>query len=223
MRTSFTTNNGYAPEIGPKVLPVYSDELDFSSVTSVSLDFVAELANGGVIAEIQCVYVDNLDNPHALTITIAETQFRIVAPAQTQGFYAIGGQASKITVESAGTTAEAVVLHFFNVPMPIGVWGPGTGSGGGSASVATGIGDADDVVMTGAADSVLPADPTRIDAIITADPANAASIRIGNIATVGATRGAELRPGAALTLQTQAEIAAFGTLGDTLSVTFTTV
>lgn len=220
-RPAFPTNNGFAPKIGPKILPVYSQELDFSSVTTIALDFVKEL-EGEVIGEIQSVYIDNLNNPNALTLTVAETQFRITALGNTQGMYPVGGIANKLAVQSAATTSAAVALHFFNVPMAPFVWGPGALAIPTTILVATGLGDAADVTMTGAAVLILPANANRVDAILTAPAGNAGSIRIGTQATVGAARGAEMRPGSALSIQTEAAIYAFGTAPDKLSITFTT-
>ena len=107
--------------------------------------------------------------------------------------------------------ANRPIAHGVVLLNPAGVEYTAAGDSTPALKAAT-IADAVDVTLTAAtATAILAADATRREAIIVADPANTANIRIGLLATVAVDHGAVLQPGASITLTTTAAIAGFAT------------
>lgn len=120
-RQAFPVSNGYAPQGGPRGLPI---SLDFTGQASYAIDLVQEV-EANIINMVQAIYVDNSANANALTIIFDQTNQRIVVPATAQGIWPV------ITPKEAprfvaSTTQAAVVVNLLllNVPMPLTQWGP---------------------------------------------------------------------------------------------------
>lgn len=123
MRTAFPVFNGYAPKEGPKALPV---DFDFTTLGTFAFDLMLENSEG-VIQFVQSVYVDNSDNPGALTMRFAQTGQRLVIPANSQGQYPVICPDQTQVVMSCPVSALAKGRAIFmNVPMPYTQWGPQT-------------------------------------------------------------------------------------------------
>lgn len=121
MRQAFPVSNGYAPQNGPRALPI---SLDFTNQTFYQLDLVQEV-EADVINIVQSIYVDNSANLNPVTFLFDQTNQRLVIPAGAQGTWPV------ITPKDAprfvvSTTQAAVVVNFIllNVPMAISPWGP---------------------------------------------------------------------------------------------------
>lgn len=123
MRTAFPVFNGYAPKEGPKALPV---DFDFTTLGTFAFDLMLENSEG-VIQFVQSVYVDNSDNPGALTMRFAQTGQRLVIPANSQGQYpVICPDQTQVTMSSPVNASAVGRIILMNVPMPYTQWGPVT-------------------------------------------------------------------------------------------------
>ena len=121
MRRAFPSFNGYAPKEGPKALPV---DFDFSSVGSAELNLLLENTEGQ-IQYVQSMWVDNSDNPGALTIRFGGTNQRVVIPANAQGNWpVITIDQVRATISSPINAAARGQIIFLNVPMPMMQFGP---------------------------------------------------------------------------------------------------
>lgn len=113
--------NALAPADGPKTVPV---ELNFATDAFIDVDLFKILAET-TFQFAQSVYIDNRDNPVALTLLFEKTLQRIICdPLTIQIFPIIASNPCKFR---ASTTAGATVraqLQLLNVPMPLTQWGP---------------------------------------------------------------------------------------------------
>ena len=121
MTQGFPVSNGYAPQGGPRALPL---SFDFTNVASYSLDLVQEVERNE-INMVQSIFVDNGNNANTLVIIFDQTLQPIRVPAGAQGIWPV------ITPKDAprfviSTTQAAVVVNIIllNVPMPLTQWGP---------------------------------------------------------------------------------------------------
>ena len=78
----------------------------------------------------------------------------------------------------------------------------------------------DKAILSATTTEIMAADINRKEAIITADPTNTASARIGG-SSCGASRGTLLAPGATLVLNTQAAIYAYSSAAANFHLSFT--
>lgn len=111
--------NGSLPCEGTKAFPF---NLDFTAANAYQIDLAPQY-NQGQFQTLQTAYIDNIDNPEVLEIIISGgTYQRVVAPAFSQGFYAIlvGGPPPVIMVQTSGTLLLNVILLNFYIP-PV-VW-----------------------------------------------------------------------------------------------------
>lgn len=120
-RQAFPVSNGYAPQGGPRGMPI---ALDFTNQASYAIDLVQEIEQN-TLNMLQSIYVDNSANANALTIIFDQTNQRLVIPATAQGIWPV------ITPKDAprfiaSTTQAAVVVNLIllNVPMPLTQYGP---------------------------------------------------------------------------------------------------
>lgn len=113
-------SNGYAPEGGPKALPI---SLDFTTAAAIIVDLVQEVASGA-INMIQSVYVDNSNNLSPLTILWDQTAQRIVVPPTAQGMFPVITPKDNPRFQASSAGAVVVGIILLNVPMPLTQTGP---------------------------------------------------------------------------------------------------
>lgn len=109
--------NALIPKEGPKAIPI---TFDFSAANAYGADFTIAQQTG-VISVIQCLYVDNSNNPDELVISNQALGQAIKIPAYTQGYYPVlSPNSPKFTLASAG--GVPVTVFFINVPLPAISW-----------------------------------------------------------------------------------------------------
>ncbi len=115
----FGINNVIIPKSGPACIPA---TLDFSNAASIEID--GEIVTStGKIEYLQGVYIDNSDNAVPLTMICGTTGHRIVAKANTQGYYTIlSPNPPRFTCNMAQQNGRKVPLFFYNVPIQAAVW-----------------------------------------------------------------------------------------------------
>jgi len=119
----FSIANVIIPKGGPKTVPV---NIDFTGIDTHEVD-LSQLVEQSRIEYVQCVFVDNSDNPNDLEMQMDLTGQRIIAPSGSQGYYSIlQPNPPKLTFT---TTAGAFNVHlqFLNVPVQPCVWGGAAG------------------------------------------------------------------------------------------------
>ena len=122
------------PAQGAKGLPI---TLDFTAAgsngASISNDLLIEM-EGGDIDFIQCVFIDNSQNPGSLTLQFpgATTgDCRLIAPPFSQGYYPVNIPLGKVSVLATTGALVAVPITFYNVEFPYVVWSTLASPGGG--------------------------------------------------------------------------------------------
>lgn len=106
-----------APVEGPLVVPV---QCDFSANSGYSID-LSDLFNRKYISQLPMLFIDNSGNTSSVTVTVVDTQQKIVCPPQSQGYFAIfQGYNFKFTAQSSG--AFVVPMEFMNFPVAPAVW-----------------------------------------------------------------------------------------------------
>ena len=116
---SFGVNSVLIPKGGPKCVPA---TLDFSSVGEIIIEG-EQLIAMGKMEFLQGVFIDNADNPNPLTLIMSTTGQRVIAPANSQGYYSIlvpnSPRIRALTSQGAGRRIQAI---FYNVPIQAQVW-----------------------------------------------------------------------------------------------------
>lgn len=119
---SWPVSNGYAPEGGPKALPI---SLDFTAIAAIAIDLVQELQSGA-INMIQSVYIDNSNNANAFTLLWDQTGQRIVVPALAGGIWPVITPKDNSRFIASTVAGPVIGIILLNVPMPLTQWGPQT-------------------------------------------------------------------------------------------------
>lgn len=118
----------------PRVVPV---NLLFGTVAPQQPSWLFDYSNNqqqSYLKTLQGLWIDNLDNSATVEIDVqGNSTQRLVAPANSQGYYPILVSGSiKLLLASSGTAK--VPVYFLNQPVNPYIWFP-NGSGGGSSSV----------------------------------------------------------------------------------------
>lgn len=200
---SFGIANVIIPRGGPKTVPVI---LDFTGTDGTVEVDGSQLVQQNKIEYIQCLYVDNHDNPNPLIINTDLTQQRIVVPANSQGYYSILQPNPPKFIFETTIGAFTVPVQFLNVPVQPCVWGDtlgGGGGGGGGAVNPTGptIDDYSIMSMSGASENVLAVGEAAHYLAIMSDAANPDVIMINLAGGDADTTGIPLSPGGSLTIE----------------------
>lgn len=116
---AFTLGNVVIPIEGPKVAEI---TLNFNGNANQTVD-LSQLIQNGTLSFVQCVYVDNHDNPNSLTITPQLTNLRVIVPANSQGFYSVLAPNMPVFTVSSTAGNYSVTLGFLNVPVQPDQWG----------------------------------------------------------------------------------------------------
>lgn len=119
LNTRFGVNNVLIPKEGPVVVP---GTLNFENTAEIEISGEMVITQGK-ISFIQGVFIDNADNTDKLTLTIGNTNQRIVCPANSQGYFPLLTPNPPIIV--ARTTqggGQIIPLFFYNVPIQSIVW-----------------------------------------------------------------------------------------------------
>jgi hypothetical protein len=134
--------NALVPREGPKMIPYVCD---FPGAPEYLID-LSLTESQSKMKVVQTIFLDNSQATAAVTVSIAGTQFEIVAGAETQGFYPVlAPNNTKFTVSSAST--GPVTIIFVNVPCAANQWATVDGGAGGTV----------DAVITGPLASAAPA------------------------------------------------------------------
>lgn len=168
-------------QIGNARMPVQGSSaatiiLDFTGASSLSLNFRSAY-DSGAFDFIQCVFIDNSQNPNAFTLICTRTGqegFRIIAEPNSQGIYPITMHPQDGELVGETTIGVEIPLVFYNCPMPIGTWGPISAT----ATFATPQGtftDRSGVVAAGATSQTLMAVNAARKRFIIENPVSAAS------------------------------------------------
>jgi hypothetical protein len=116
---TFGIANVVVPPGGPKCVPTF---VDFSNAASVLLDG-SQIVQQGKIEYLQGVFIDNSSNANTLSLTMSTTGQKIVAPAQSQGYYSIMvPDPPQITAETTQVNGLVIPMFFYNVPIQPAVW-----------------------------------------------------------------------------------------------------
>lgn len=169
MKAAFSTFNGYGPKEGVKALPV---AFDFSVLDVIDFDLLIENTSG-VFQFVQSVWIDNSDNPGALTLIFGVTNQRIVAPAFSQGCWpVITVDQTRVRLSSPNHAAAVGQIILMNVPMAYTQSGPFTANVT-AAAIAPVVADdfSDTIALGGASQVAIPANPARLGFLIQ-NPAN---------------------------------------------------
>jgi hypothetical protein len=151
----FAAANVIIPVEGPKVAMA---TLDFTGTDGTYSVDASQIIQQGKISYIQTLWVDNADNPTALTIVMAITGQRVIVPANTQQY--VNVLAPNMPVFNCSTTAGAfkVVIGFINVPIQPDQW-LGASIGGSSTVSVIGPTIVDySLTLDGTSQTVLTAD-----------------------------------------------------------------
>lgn len=118
LRSAFPLKNGYVPKEGPQSVTI---PLDFSSGQFLFEDLTAE-SQQETISVVQCVFIDNSNNPYPVSLFFAITQFTLWCPPNCQGFFPIvnSGPPNFTAFSSGGVK---ILIQLLNFPMPAAVWG----------------------------------------------------------------------------------------------------
>lgn len=112
-------HNQELPDEGPVSIPLI---LDFSGAVGTYTVDLLNLQQQGFISRVQCLYIDNADGSAPLTVTINGSNQRIVAPANTQGYYPVlCPNPAKLQFDN---TAHTIIITVFLLNMPVSgvVW-----------------------------------------------------------------------------------------------------
>lgn len=123
-QNTFPVGNGYAPRIsegGPRAAVI---NLDFTTDAIVTADFTV-IQDAGALSFLQSIFVDNSQNPNALTLVFDQTNQRIVVPAQAAGVWPVVAPIStKLTATTTPGVGIVCPIIGLNMPMPLTQWGP---------------------------------------------------------------------------------------------------
>lgn len=119
MLGAFQVFNGRAPAGVPKCIPL---RFDISAVANYYIDLSVDEAFQN-IEFVQSAFIDNAENPVALTLTFEISGHRIIAPPLSQGYYTLfAPEQTKFTVSTTiHATAQPRVL-LLNVPIGPCMW-----------------------------------------------------------------------------------------------------
>lgn len=119
MLGAFQVFNGRAPSGVPKVIPL---RFDISAVANYYIDLSVDEAFQN-IEFIQSVFIDNAENPAAVTLTFEISGQRIIAPPLSQGYYTVfAPEQTKFTLSTTiHATAQPRVL-LLNIPVACCIW-----------------------------------------------------------------------------------------------------
>jgi hypothetical protein len=93
--------------------------LDFTTQTEWDVDLTPYIQQGK-LTSIQTMYIDAGDNNAPIKATFPAPGFRVIAPANSQGFYPVLTQnPTSVKFESAGTVVTVFLLNF---PLPGQSW-----------------------------------------------------------------------------------------------------
>lgn len=122
--------NGSVPCEGTKAIPF---NVDFATFATWQIDLTNQFRQGQ-FTTLQTVWIDNADNNSTLTLTCSVTAQRIIAPARSQGFYALLQPTPPVfQLNSAGgIVVEVIFLNFYIPPQ---VWFNAAASSGGLQQV----------------------------------------------------------------------------------------
>jgi len=115
-----------ANDAGARGMPVL---LDFSAYSSYDGDFdISDVSHNVTgISGIQAVYIDNRNNASPAIFTFASTsQFTIIAPAYSQGFYPILFDGLRLKFNATCTGGALCIATFLNVDVAYNVWNANT-------------------------------------------------------------------------------------------------
>lgn len=174
IKTAFPVFNGYAPMQGPKALPV---TLDFTATQIITFDLLLEETQG-VIQYVQSIWVDNADNASPLTLTFAQTNQRIVVPANAQGAWpVIAPDQTQVKAQSVGGVICSVIL--LNVPLAPEQYGPVTVNANvNPAPYQAAVANSFNAIVTSGGTAVFAANAARRALSLVSDSSNIDPIRI---------------------------------------------
>lgn len=96
--------------------------IDFSIGLTFRLDLTQIQQMQNWIRSVQCLYVDNLDNTVAKTITMGVTNQRITVPAGAQGYFPIL-QTNPPVLQFQSENADTLKIQILNFFLPPAMWG----------------------------------------------------------------------------------------------------
>lgn len=110
--------NACIPKNGGRCVPL---PFDFSAVgvTEIKFDY-SRMAQRDFMTYCQTLFIDNADNAQPVTIIVDETNQRIVAPPNSQGYYPCLMNTIRFTIRS--TSGGRVPVNLINIPIPGAVW-----------------------------------------------------------------------------------------------------
>lgn len=115
----FGISNVIIPKGGPATIPAL---LDFTNTGEILIDGEIVISTGK-IEYLQGVFIDNADNPDALSMTLDTTGQRVICPANSQGYFSIlATNPPRITAETPQGGTKKIRVLFYNVPIQSGVW-----------------------------------------------------------------------------------------------------
>lgn len=224
IKSYYKVSNVVLPPEGPVVVPV---ELDFSALGDYEIDGYAIIASGK-LSYIQCLYIDNSDNANPLTVIASYTKQRIIAPANSQGYYPIFlGNPPHCKVSTVAAAGLKVKIYFANVPLMAMQWGEN------AAPAFTGLTDAQlraaaisvkrtgaaytnrsIVNLSGASEPLMLANVNRSILIVSNEGATPVAINlIGGVAALNTAGSITLGAGASITLDNSPPIGAINIIG----------
>lgn len=110
------TFNSCVPKNGARCVPV---PFDFTVESEWLFDY-ERMRQRDFLSFCQTIYIDNADNAVPCEIVIDQTRQRIIAPANSQGYYVVAMSSIRFVIISEGGGLVSVLL--FNVPIPGNVW-----------------------------------------------------------------------------------------------------
>ncbi len=164
-----TVYNALVPKEGPKSV---STVLDFTAANDITVDFTLA-GQEGKISAIQSVWVDNSTNPGPLTLTVVGTGQNIVFPAASCGALPIISATRPRIVCHCDATAIVRVV-WLNVPLPVGVWGTGSGVVVAGDAFAIAIGGTAVIVFAHASAGAYITNPNNATESLFVDPVHVA-------------------------------------------------
>lgn len=218
IKRAFKTGIMLQPKAYPVAVPV---ELDFSSVGTVEIDLWTQQTDNQ-LDFVQSIYVSNYDNADVLTITFPGGQV-IHVPAGAEGYYPASAEFGKFTAKFETQADDGLIIPIvlLNVPVASQQWGPITVTAVPFTPVNVQL-SGNGLVLSGASETLINANPARKGFLIEAPTGNNGSIWInfgGGPAAADET-SFEITPGgyfppagAAFTYTTQ-EVTVIGTAAD---------
>lgn len=220
----FGVSNVVIPKEGPISVPVV---LDFSADGTAELQGLL-ITQSEAISQIQGVYIDNADNPEALTLTVNTTRQRIIAPANSQGFYSLMTiNPPDMVAETVALSGLQVTLIFYNVPIQSEAWSalPGGGVVGLTDAqlrltpvpvVTTGLAytNRSIVNLSGASEVLMGANANRKVLIVVNEGATAVAINLlGGAAALNTAGNITLAAGGNIVLDNNVPVSAITVIG----------